>query len=318
MKLLISEAIQYYNLKNCKTELIRHNENMTYKVMDENGQYVLRIHKPIEGFNLGFLRMDFNSVNLIKDEMRLLKHLTINSDLATQRVVDNIYGDSVTVLEDGTPVTMLKWIDGCTLEKVHITEEICFELGVMIAKLHSAVKGLNLHNRYPYGEKLLTRMLEEADIAFSQGHLNSTQTEIIKNTLKCICDYLSELKQRVLVHADLGKSNLIYQNGKIIPIDFSLSGVCVPEMDLASAFSHFNDETLNDCILSGYTSMGNLVDSKGIDVCICFQILLFVLCQHNKAAGEPWFPGKIDSWCADRFAPLISGKTPAKEIGLYV
>ncbi len=109
-----------------------------------------------------------------------------------------------------------------------------------------------------------------------------------------------------MVHSDLGKSNLIYRSGSIDPIDFSLSGVCVPKMDLASAFSHIHDEKLNGSVLNGYTSVfGNTVDSKEVDVCICLQLLLFVLCQHNIVAGEPWFPGMVDSWCRNQFVLLF-------------
>ena len=317
---MIDEALLHYNLVNYKAELIRHNENITYKVTDDNGQYVLRIHKPVDGFNLDLLRMGNDPVKQIKDEMQLLKQLNMHSKLGTQNVVENIHSDSVTVLKDGTPVTVLKWIDGCTLENVDITEDICMKMGVMIAKMHKSLQGLHLENRYQYNEKLLLKMLDETDTAFDKGHLSKTQAETIKSTLTYIYAYFSKVKSRyVLVHSDLGKSNLIYQNGKIIPIDFSLSGISIPEMDLASAFCHINNENLNNCILNGYTSeMGYAVDKNGIDTCICLQILLFVLSQHDKVSGQPWFPGKVDEWCRDRFIPLITGEEAAKNIGLYI
>jgi len=47
----ISQAIKLYVFAQPKAELIRHNENMTYKITDFDKSYVLRVHKPVEGFS---------------------------------------------------------------------------------------------------------------------------------------------------------------------------------------------------------------------------------------------------------------------------
>jgi hypothetical protein len=49
---VIEEALQHYNFNKPHAKLIRHNENMTYLVDDEESKYVLRIHKSLEGLDL--------------------------------------------------------------------------------------------------------------------------------------------------------------------------------------------------------------------------------------------------------------------------
>jgi Ser/Thr protein kinase RdoA (MazF antagonist) len=58
MEKLLQEAISRYNLGNPKIEFIRHNENATYKIVDGQAEYVLRIHNHKEGFNIDILGED--------------------------------------------------------------------------------------------------------------------------------------------------------------------------------------------------------------------------------------------------------------------
>lgn len=151
-------------------------------------------------------------------------------------------------------------------------------------------------------------MIKEAAIALEQGHFSNKHTKIMIETLQYAKRYLSNESNRfILVHSDLGKSNLIYHDNRIIPIDFSLSGYCIPEMDIASIFSHVNDESLNKTILSGYKSICKIqLENRGIDVCFCLQILLFLVAQHRKIEGQPWLNSKLDGWCKNQFIPLIT------------
>lgn len=304
---MLEEALSNYSITVVGSELIRHNENMTYKIMGQNQAYILRIHKPIEGFNLGLLRMGKDASIMIEDEMILLDTLAKKTHLGTQRVVRNKQDQLVTILADGTPATLMEWVDGCTLEHETLTDAICFDLGVMIAKMHQGLDEISLNHRYRYDGELLSKMVAEACVAYECGHFTKEQMEIIEKTLVYIQDYLNENQHRfTLVHSDLSLSNLIYQNGTIIPIDFSLSGMSVPEMDLASVYSHIKEREFHRFIGNGYESiLGECLDPKGIEICCCLQILLFVVCQHNGVAKETWFADALNRWCKDFFLPLI-------------
>ena len=303
----INKVLENYDFGSPKAELIRHNENITYKVTDAEKSYLLRIHKPAEGLNLDFLRWERDRIDLTKNEMELLQYLATESGLQTQKVMPNIFGELVTLLDDKIPVTVLRWIEGPTLDNIDINEEIAYRIGYMIGRLHNATSTIKLINRYSYDSALLQRMIEEGANASAQGHFNKSQTKIIIETLSQIKDYLLSAKDRfMIVHTDLGKSNLIYYNESVIPIDFSLSGYCIPEMDLASVTAQINDENLNKDILNGYKSVCIFeLDNLGIEACFCLQILLFIIAQHNRFFGESWFRDNLDRWCGDHFKPFI-------------
>jgi len=93
---------------------------MTYKVTDIDKSYVMRIHKPTEGFSSDLLCLGKDRRDLIADEIKLLQHLAGVENIHTQRVKLNIYKKPFTILEDGTPVTVLEWVEGNTLEDIDV------------------------------------------------------------------------------------------------------------------------------------------------------------------------------------------------------
>ena len=306
---MINQALEHYDFNGPTAEFLRHSESMTYKVTDGEKSYVLRIHKPMEGFDVGYMRMGKTQAQQIASEIELLQFLYAKGNLATQAVIPNKHGNTVTLLDDCTPVTVLEWIEGETLSSIEITDEIAKKIGTMIGQLHTDVAGVTIKNRFNYDCALLSRMIEEADNAYIQGHFSEKHTRIMKDTLQYIRDYFVSIdRDFILVHSDLDKSNLVWSNGRVIPIDFSLSGYCIPEMDLASVFAIFNDKALNPHILNGYQSVCSYVpDDNGIAACFCFGILLFLTSQHSKIAGEPWLNSKMDGWCNNQFLPLLDG-----------
>jgi len=301
-----SEAVGCYDFGNPDIAFIRHNENMTYKVTQGDKHYLLRIHKPTEGFDLAFLRMDKGAADLIAGEMKVLQYLSEHGDVTAQKVKRTIDGNAFAVLGDGAPVTALEWVEGETLDRIEMTEAIAREIGVMIGKMHSAFERMPTQNRYWYDEALLSNMIDEASNALSLGHFGDRHTQIMVGTLSCIRDYLSIAKPRfVMVHSDLAKSNLVYHDKNVVPIDFSLCGYCLPEMDLASVFAHMDDDDLNQAILRGYRQIQKSEpDAVGIEICFSLQILLFLITQHRKLAGESWVHDKLDEWCERHFSPI--------------
>ena len=93
---MLEEAVSYYSFNSADAQLLRHNENMTYKISRDQKTYLMRIHKPIQGFNLDLIRMGGNHHKQIEDEIKILEYLDSNSDLGTQKVVKNIFGQNVT------------------------------------------------------------------------------------------------------------------------------------------------------------------------------------------------------------------------------
>ena len=314
--LMIATALEYYNLQSPNEELIRHSENLTYKVIDGDKTYLLRIHKPVDGFNMDMVRMGKEANDLILGEVELLLHLAEKGNVMTQKIKPNKFGDAVTTLDDKTLATLLEWIDGDTLDQIKITESIAYEIGVMVGKMHNDLKTLTIMNRYSYDESLLTTMLAETDEALKQGNFSEKQAKIITNALSYMRNHFIKLKHKfMLFHADLSNSNLLLHNNQIVPIDFSMSGYCIPEIELAMIFGNINSEILNQNVLKGYKSACQIeLDYKGIDSCSCLLILLFAIGQHKRFAKEEWFTNKLDEWCNNKFVPLVEDENISSDM----
>ena len=147
---MIDEALSYYDFKEPDTFLIRHNENMTYQVMDGNQKYLLRIHKSAEGLDFSSLCGHLPRQVYIESEIELLLRLNENSAIQLQAPVNNKFGTYVTRLSSGYYATALTWIDGDALTNMVITNEVVYEIGKLIGQLHNSVVKLPYINRYSY------------------------------------------------------------------------------------------------------------------------------------------------------------------------
>lgn len=150
----IRDALEQYDMQNAEFELIRHNENMTLRV---DGQYLLRIHKHAEGFNTDASYEGMNRTEIRRSELAFLFYLN-RRGMKVQLPVPNKNGDLLTILPDGVCATMLTWIPGRNLEKSDITEDICFQIGAMVARIHRAAENFQAEAILRYDSKLCERM----------------------------------------------------------------------------------------------------------------------------------------------------------------
>lgn len=127
-----------YGMETCEYEVIRHNENITCKVVNDGKAYVLRIHQPIEGF----------CVSLIKDGK---------------------------VLKNGTLVTLLSWVEGIPI-KSEEGGKYAEELAKLACRIHNATKGFE-GERIDYDNALCNRMVSEIRHAVELGHLSEKCAE---------------------------------------------------------------------------------------------------------------------------------------------
>lgn len=63
----IQEALAHYNITAPEIELLRHNENLTYRVGNE---YLLQIHEPVEGFSAEFFTTVLSVSRYIRQSLR--------------------------------------------------------------------------------------------------------------------------------------------------------------------------------------------------------------------------------------------------------
>ena len=325
MDRVIQEALEHYNIKNPEPSFIRHNENLTYKLTDGADAYLLRIHKPVKGFSLGIYQRNSDPVKSLQSEMLLIDYARNHMKKAMQKPVRNRFGEFVSCLSGGTPVTLLKWIEGTTIGEIDITEEIGEAIGAMAAELHHCFHELQIDpenhsfssrlnceiNRYAYDQKLLDRVIEELNRGVRSGQLKEKRVNTMKEALGVIRGRMDELEKipgmSGIVHADLSPSNLILSDQQIVPIDFSLSGYGFYYMDLGMLLSQWKDHSIRRSIKRGYEKIiKKEVPLEYIEPFFALGVLLFIACQRDKIYREDWFEAALERWEKGIFCPLIN------------
>ncbi len=315
---LVQDFLKMYDITVQKIELLRHNENMTYRVMALEGEYVLRIHKPVDTMSLSLLSGNIKAETLINGEMELLGYLNKQSELGTQAPIKNRDGNFVTMVGEYYG-TLIRWVSGECLVKEQVTVTCAEKIGRMLAKMHNTLDGHRSMNRYSYGQDLVERMIGFYKDTLKHSVIGAKQLEIIGKMLEKIKEMLDEdYDDMIVVHNDLGESNLLVSRENIVPIDFSLSGICVREMDLASLYCHFEDAGIRHAILTGYRDMSEYnISEEKIDVCICYQLLFFIFSQFQVIQRQGWFKEALGYWCEEIFCRILQGERIQSEIGLY-
>ncbi|WP_310603829.1 phosphotransferase enzyme family protein [Anaerosporobacter sp.] len=260
---LLEEAMKLYNFTEPKVEFIRHNENITYSIIDRDKKYLLRIHKEAKGLDFSFYRGDINREILIKSEIDLLNKLSKEKNIVVQTPVQNKNGKYVSCLEDGSFVTVLTWLDGERLDSVEITKELAFKMGEMTARLHESYYTLPTFKRCVYDDVFIDKFIMEAKSAMELKHIKEVHYLEIRRVLKRLQDVLIKEKDNfVIIHYDFSKSNIIYSKESVSPIDFSMFGYGIREMDLGGYLCMIEDSQLISSILEGYESVSGYKINK--------------------------------------------------------
>lgn len=326
MESCIREALGQYAFTDPQTEFIRHNENITYKITDGTKRYELRIHKPAEGFSLGIYKAGDSRTAYLESEMLLVGYAGGRMMSPLQKPVKNREGHYVSVLPDGTPATVLEWVEGDVLQNSTVTPETGEAIGSMIAELHRCFRELDFDangfsrtlnrrvQRYIYKQPLLAAAGGQMEIAAQKGQITKEQAAAAVESLHVIKSRMDELdslpRMTGIVHADLSPSNLIVSNGRIVPIDFSLSGFGYSYMDVGMALCNFKDMNIRNSIRRGYEKVAGVpVPMRYIEPFFALGVLLYIACQHDRAGTEDWFGGAMMRWCDTIFHPLNEGRT---------
>lgn len=305
---MIEEALKNYDFVHPESFFIRHNENMTYEILDGDKKYLLRIHKASEGLDFSMCYGDIPRKVFIESEIELLRKLQDSQNVKIQHPIKNIAGEYVTRLESGDLVTVLSWLDGETLVETTITEELVYQIGQMIGKLHNATAQVKYENRCSYDEIYIDRLSKEIQNAFFMKHINETSYEIIEKVLQHAKGILTAEKHNfLLIHTDLSKSNIINDKGELSPIDFSLSGYGIPEMDIGQIISSLHKNEYIPSLIAGYESISiHKIKKSYIEVFIAMSVIGYIVIHHNKVYKDETFLNAMERWSNTLFEPLIS------------
>lgn len=320
-RILADRALREYGIANPQVEFIRHNENITCKVLDdERGQqYVLRIHKPIQGFDGAFTQHSYQAVTA---EMKFIKAIGTHTDIGVQEPVQTKTGSLVAQIANGDEMvcaTLLTWVEG---RPMHHDDpdwaEEAYATGVMVAKLHDFAAGwqpVPPLTRHHYGREKLEAVQTKISQGLALGLFNPRQLEIVQAGAEKIIALMDELGHRAsakgLIHADLSKGNLIVQQGRVVPIDFCLCGYGYFYMDLGGISADFGPLAIRMKMLEGYRTVRSLPqdDLKFIEGFFVMGILLFMAAQLHNPKVHEWFGRRMQPICQDYILPLIEGRS---------
>lgn len=312
------EALARYGLEGADVEFIRHNENITYRVIDprSNRQLLLRIHRPAGAFSLELFGASRHTKEALCAEMQIVECLGRTTDIPVQEPVRSDSGELVTRLQDGTPVTLLTWVSGNTLSDVELSSVTLQRVGEAVAQLHRFSEDHPdrwRDQRYDYGEGMLPHIRARIFAARDVGALSLEQATAAEKAIQEIARRMRELNEmagtRGLIHSDLSKSNLVLCERGIAPIDFCLCGYGHFAMDLGSLCSHFDSPGDRADILRGYARVHpGGIHPYFIEPFFAMQILLFIATHYGMAAQWNWFSGAMARWVNDAFEPLAAGR----------
>jgi Ser/Thr protein kinase RdoA (MazF antagonist) len=312
------EVLKHYYFVNPIVEWIRHNENITYKVIDSGSAniYLLRMHKPITTNMQGVQ----NTNEAIQSELEFLLAWSCHSQFPAQIPVPNVHGKLVTTVwieNEEVHCSILEWIDGETMSKNDLeSEERVNTLGKEIALLHRFSQSYQLalsFRRPEYGLEWTETMLSKLRSGEEIGIISTKHFHIVENTFSLIKERLKVMSNKNetwgFIHADINYSNLILSAKGISFIDFGLSGFGYYAMDVAMG-ALLTKKELRDTLLASYTNLiPGKIDIEQLEGFMFLAIAAYYAFLVSNKDQHTWIrdkmPGLIEHFCN----PFLNGKT---------
>lgn len=330
---LVADAITRYPLRKPAASFIRHNENLTYHIMDEaSGQkYLLRIHKAAYASMTGIQ----HTRPALEAEMNLLDELNSTTGLSVQHPVRNLSGDWVTVcfLEGGEEIccTMLEWIEGRDIQQgEQLTREQIHDLGIQMQTLHQYGRMQDTPDttgngpeakdswtaqteaRPSYGSiKENLNMLGQLEEGVRLGIFTPEDFDLIRETFGNINNQLEAYpigpETWGVIHGDITRGNLLVTEQGISMIDFCLFGYGYYLFDAAGAALIFNREE-RDIFLSGYTKLTAPLTKQEIRLMEGFMLIFtfgYYAFQMANESRHEWMKDRMPKLCSKYCRPYI-------------
>lgn len=259
-------VVTKFPLKNYNLTFIHHGENATFKVTTPKECFLLRLH-----------RNGYHSAPAILEELRWLKSLCESTDIPVQRPLLSHSGKFVE-LASGEAIpdrncSILEWLPG-RMRFHKLTPKSFYAVGELTARLHrSASKRKIQHRDYWTAEGLLGAKAKLGSLLELRKVLSDRDFSDLEKCRRMAFLKISEYQKRYperlnLIHADLHFGNMLWDQGRVLPIDFDDCGLGFELMDLAvtlySSSSIFKKQgakttkAFAQALLDGYCSVGKL------------------------------------------------------------
>ena len=298
-------ALEQYNLQNKTATLTGHNENMTFNVAD---LFLLRIHRSADTFNSDFLYKNLSRKDNYNSEMLLVKYLN-DCGFNVQCPVLNKYAEYVSTLPDGTFATLFSWLEGNNADNDNLTDDFFRNLGTLLAQFHKISADFRTDNILKYNTELCDNLLCQLDDANIKGYFKNTYYHILADICDLFKDYFHRTRNIfTIVHGDISPSNILITPQGLSLIDFSLSGLGHPMIDVACVYSFIKTDVSKEIFNDAYTANGGIIDYEMINICYAFNEIIGIMLHIDKLATENWFENWLESLCTKIFIPVINRK----------
>lgn len=298
------EALSHYHIRSGQAVLLRHNENMTFRVGTD---YLLQIHMPVEGFRTGHIYEGTDRIAVYGTELQFLLHLK-KQGMTIREPIENRAGELITRLEGGVTASVSRWIDGESLDKLELHSQRCRQIGALAASLHRCAEGFEGFPVIAYDRRQCARIKERVQSLEGCG-LDFTYFKAMERACDAVGAVLEEVRGEFLtIHADLSPSNILETKDGVVAIDFSLFGVGHPMLDLANLFGNINGLASRQGIAEGYREAGGTIHYRALDACFALSILSSVAIHFERWRGQDWFEGRLKRWCRESFEPFCAGE----------
>lgn len=318
---MISEILKEYPIHVSSVAFIRHNENLTYKVIDETSgmSYLLRIHKAVTP-NLSGLQHTHEGLRM---EMVLLQELSERTNLLVQTPVRNIAGEwvtQVTIVGEVIYCTLLQWIEGRDIQKDEvISKEHIFHLGEQVHNLHQfgSIAGARMREVRPTYSDITENesMLKQLELGVSLGVFEAHDFIIVKRFFEFLNARLENYPQTAntwgIIHADINKGNLLVTQDGIAIIDFCLFGYGYYLFDVAGGVLSFKQEE-RDHFIAGYIGESATLTEKDMKVLEGFMILFilgFYAFHMENEDKHTWMKERMPIFCNTYCLPYIENQS---------
>ena len=300
----IQEALSYYNITAPDAELLRHNENLTYRIGNE---YLLQIHEPVEGFSAEFFYDGVERIEVYKSELAFQEHLK-NQGMQIREAVENCHGERITKLQNGTYVTVSKWLEGESLDKLELKDEICYQIGEMLARLHQKAKGFQISPVKSYDKQHCECTKNRIQVLEANG-LSTGYSTIMQRACECAGEVLEKTRDEFqMIHGDLSASNILQTSDGLVPIDFSFFGMGHPMYDLAVLFGNISGLVRRQKIAEGYRNAGGTINYEVLDACFVLTLLDCLGIHYEQWSKQNWFVPRMQRWHKENLEPYVRGE----------
>ena len=267
----IQEALAFYNITASEIELLRHNENLTYRVGNE---YLLQIHEPVEGFSTDFFYEGVDRIEIYKAELAFQAYLK-KQGMQIREAIENCYGERITKLQDGTYVTASKWLEGESLDKLELNDAVCYQIGEMLAHLHQKAKGFQT-SPVKFYDKNHCDCTKRRIQALENHGLSAEYSAIMQRSCDCVGAVLENARDDFqMIHGDL-----------------SIGGSLVRRQQMAE----------------GYRNASGTIRYDVLDACYILTLLDCLGIHFVQGSKQEWFAPRMQRWHEENLKPYVQGE----------